>query len=171
MISYPDHSGRKAMCGRPGFLQPIHPSSSIRPAISIKWLWKKSRTGLLGFSRADERDTHMVDPKVIEAVNHFRTSLESGGIRINNLILFGSASTGRIQPGNDIDIAIISDDFSGKDIFSRARMTKDAELSTVRKYRVALDVITLTPAEYNDQNSLIFNNIRKGVPVLSPSLA
>jgi hypothetical protein len=32
----------------------------------------------------------MVDPKVIEAVNLFRSTLESEGIRIHDLILFGS---------------------------------------------------------------------------------
>lgn len=109
----------------------------------------------------------MVDTKVIEAVNYFKTSLESGGIRINDLILFGSSSTSPLRPGSDIDIAVISDDFFGMDIFSRARATKDAELNTIRKYRVALDIVTLTTEEYNDRNSLFFNNIRKGVPVLS----
>jgi len=109
----------------------------------------------------------MVDAKVIEAVNFFKNSLEKKGIRINNLVLFGSSSTGILKPGSDIDIAVISDDFSGMDIFTRALSTKDAELSTIRKYRIALDIITLAPEEFNDRDSLFFNNIRKGVPVLS----
>jgi hypothetical protein len=46
-------------------------------------------------------------------------------------------------------------------------MTKDAELNTIKKFRLALDIITLTTAEYNDRNSVFLNNIRKGVPVLS----
>lgn len=107
----------------------------------------------------------MVDAKVIEAVNFFKMILESEGIHINDLILFGSSSSGTFNPGSDIDIAVISDDFSGMDIFTRALSTKDAELSTIRKYRIALDIITLTTAEYNDRNSLFFNNIRKGIPV------
>ena len=57
----------------------------------------------------------MVDAKVIEAVNFFKTELERKGIRINNLVLFGSSSTGPLQPGSDIDIAVISDDFSRMD--------------------------------------------------------
>ncbi len=113
----------------------------------------------------------MVDAKVIEAVNFFKTSLESNGIRINDLILFGSSSTGTLHPGSDIDIAVISDDFSGMDIFKRALSTKDAELSTIRKYRIALDIITLTTAEYNDRNSLFLNNLRKGLPVHSAQSA
>lgn len=109
----------------------------------------------------------MVDPKVIEAVNFFKNSLEKKGIRIKDMVLFGSSSTGTLKPGSDIDIAVISDDFSGMDIFTRALSTKDAELSTIRKYRVALDIITLAPDEFDNRDSLFLNNIRKGVPVLS----
>jgi uncharacterized protein len=109
----------------------------------------------------------MVDAKVIEAVNFFKNSLEKKGIRINNLVLFGSSATGILKPGSDIDIAVISDDFSGMDIFTRALSTKDAELSTIRKYRIALDIITLAPDEFNNRDSLFFSNIRKGVPVLT----
>jgi uncharacterized protein len=112
----------------------------------------------------------MVDAKVIDAVNFFKTELERNGIRINDLVLFGSSSTGPLQPGSDIDIAVVSDDFSGMDIFSRALSTKDAELRTIRKYRVALDIITLTPDEYHDRDSLFVKKIRNGIPVrTSPS--
>ena len=82
----------------------------------------------------------MVDAKVIEAVNFFETILESEGIHINDLIFFGSSNSGTLNPGSDIDIAVISDDFSGMDIFTRALSTKDAESSTIRKYRIALDI-------------------------------
>jgi predicted nucleotidyltransferase len=113
----------------------------------------------------------MVDAKVIEAVNFFKTELEKKGIRINDLVLFGSSSAGQLRPGSDIDIAIISDDFSSMDMISRTLLTKDAELSTVRKFRIALDILTLTSEEYNDQSSLISGTVRKGVPVLSVTSA
>jgi len=44
-------------------------------------------------------------------------------------------------------------------------MTKDAEIQTVRKFKVALDVLTLTPEEYRDPSSLIAGTIRKGIIV------
>jgi len=105
----------------------------------------------------------MVDATVIEAVNYFRDLVEKGGIRIHTLILFGSSSTGTATRGSDIDIAIISDDFTGKDIFDRALQTKDAEIHTVRRFKVPLDVITLTPEEYSDERSLLSRTIRKGI--------
>ena len=53
------------------------------------------------------------------------------------------------------------------DIFSRALLTKDAELNTIRKFRIAPDILTLTPEEYDDRNSLFLNNVRKGIAVRS----
>ena len=107
----------------------------------------------------------MVDAKVLEAVNFFSAAVRKHEVHIHDLILFGSSSTGTTTPDSDIDIAIISHDFVGRDIFERALMTKDAEIQTVRKFKVALDVLTLTPEEYRDPSSLIAGTIRKGIIV------
>jgi len=109
----------------------------------------------------------MVDPKVIEAVNFFKANILEKGIRVQDLVLFGSSSTSATSAGSDIDIAVISYDFSGMDMIARALLTKDAELNTIRKYRIPLDIITLTTDEYRDQNSIFLRNVRKGLPVLS----
>jgi predicted nucleotidyltransferase len=110
----------------------------------------------------------MVDPKIVEIVTFFKSCILEKGIHINDLILFGSSSTGSSVPWRDIDIAIISDDFKGKDIFVRTLLTKDAELTTIRKYRIPLDIITLTTDEYQARNSIFLQkHIRKGIPLLS----
>jgi predicted nucleotidyltransferase len=113
----------------------------------------------------------VVDAKVLEAVNFFSAVVTKNRIHIHDLILFGSSGLGTGTPHSDIDIAIISSDFAGRDIFERAFMTKDAEIQTVRKFRVALDVLTLTPEEYRDPASLIAGTIRKGIVVPTISSA
>jgi len=110
-----------------------------------------------------------VDAHVLEAINFFSAIVRENGVHINDLVLFGSFSTG--TPQNDIDIAIISKDFAGRDIFERALMTKDAEIMTVRKFKVALDVLTLTPEEYRDPMFLIAGTLRKGMVVPTVSSA
>ena len=105
----------------------------------------------------------MVDAKVLEAINFFSAVIQKNGIPINDLILFGSSSTGTATPQSDIDIAIISNAFEGRDIFERALMTKEAEIETVRKFKVSLDILTLTTKEFHDQNSLIASTLRKGI--------
>lgn len=113
----------------------------------------------------------MVDEKVLEVIRYFTTILESKGIRVNDLIVFGSSSAGPLRPGSDIDIAIISGDFSGRDDFFRAVCTKDAERETVKKFRIALDILTLTPEELRDQNSPIASAVRKGVAIPPSALS
>ena len=113
----------------------------------------------------------MVDAAILEAVNFFSALVRKSGIEIHDIILFGSSVLGTAHPGSDIDIAIISENFTGKDIFERALMTKDAEIQTVRKFRVALDVLTLSPEEYRDPASLIAGTIRKGIVVPMSSSA
>ncbi len=105
----------------------------------------------------------MVDAKVLETVNFFLSRAGKNGLRISRLILFGSSGTGTAGPGSDIDIAIISDDFSGRDIFDRALLTKDAEMETIRKFRVPLDIISLTTEEFRDPDSPVAGAIRKGI--------
>jgi uncharacterized protein len=113
----------------------------------------------------------MVDAQVLEAINFFSSVVREKGVHIHDLILFGSSSSGTTTRKSDIDIAIISNDFAGRDIFERALMTKDAEIQTVRKFKVALDVLTLTPEEYRDPASLIAGTIRKGIIVPTVSSA
>jgi predicted nucleotidyltransferase len=113
----------------------------------------------------------MVDTKIIEAVNFFKANILENGIRIHDLVLFGSSITGVTSAGSDIDIAVISDDFIGMDMIARTLLTKDAELNTIRKYRIPLDIITLTTEEYREKNSIFLKNVRKGIPILSaPSM-
>ena len=53
-------------------------------------------------------------------VPFFRKALESKGTKISdNLILFGSYATGTYKEGSDIDVVVISGDFSGKDYWER----------------------------------------------------
>jgi uncharacterized protein len=113
----------------------------------------------------------MVDAQILEAVTFFSTIVRKNGVHVHDIILFGSSGIGAATPKSDIDIAIISGDFAGRDIFERALMTKEAEIQTVRKFKVALDVLTLTPEEFRDPASLIAGAVRKGVVIPTVSSA
>ncbi len=99
---------------------------------------------------------------VLEAIRFMEQCLEVKGLNISKLILFGSHAKGEAASESDIDIAIISKDFRNKDIFERAQMTKDAEILTIRKFLVPLDVITLTPEEFESETSLVAGYAREG---------
>ena len=55
-----------------------------------------------------------------------------------------------IKQHSDIDLIIISADFRNKDIFERSKMTMKPEIATLKKYKVSMDILNLSPEEYAD---------------------
>ncbi len=104
----------------------------------------------------------MVKSTVTEALAFMRECLEEAGLGVEKIILCGSHARGQAAEESDIDVAIVSDDFKDKDIFERARLTQDPEIRTIRKYMIPLDIITLTPEEYEDESSFISRLARDG---------
>jgi predicted nucleotidyltransferase len=95
----------------------------------------------------------MVKRKVRAAVEFLDRCLRDGGVTPSKIILFGSQAKGRARRESDIDVVIISEDFRNKDILERAAMTKEAEIKTLKKFMIPLDILTLTPEE--NETSLI----------------
>jgi len=88
--------------------------------------------------------------------------LRETGLNIDKIILFGSQANGEATEESDIDIIVISEDFRDKDIFKRARLTKEAEISTIRKFMIPFDIITMTPEEFESGDSLLSKYAREG---------
>lgn len=93
---------------------------------------------------------------VEEIVAYLKQSLINYGIRVDSIALFGSALKGTMDKDSDIDLIIISSDFRDLDLFERAKLTMKPEIETMRKYRVPMDIINLSPEEYNESNLRMF---------------
>ncbi|HAG07994.1 MAG TPA: DNA polymerase beta [Desulfotomaculum sp.] len=104
----------------------------------------------------------MVKNTAIEAINFLEHCLREKGLSITKIILFGSYSKEKATEESDIDIAVISRDFEGKDIFERAELTKEPEIMTIKKFMLPLDIITLTPEEFDRGTSLIAEYATEG---------
>jgi predicted nucleotidyltransferase len=104
----------------------------------------------------------MVKGKVTEAVRFFEKCLKEKGLNISKIILFGSQVKGTTTEESDVDILIISEDFHGKDIFERARLTKYAEIMTLKKFMMPLDIVTLTSEEFESGTSLVVEYAKRG---------
>lgn len=104
----------------------------------------------------------MVKKTVKRAITFMGQCLQQKGLSVNKIILFGSHAQGAATEESDIDIVIISKDFKNKDIFERANITMEAEVATIRKFMIPLDVITMTPEEFESETSLIADYAKKG---------
>ena len=59
------------------------------------------------------------EPEVKEIVEKYRQQLSSLGIRPQRIYLYGSYAKGRAQEGSDIDLIVVSPDFSSLDLRER----------------------------------------------------
>ncbi len=87
-----------------------------------------------------------------EVIVFLKQSLIDSGIVVESIILFGSAQRGKIDDGSDIDLIIISPDFSKLDIFERAKLTMRPEIDTMKRFQIPMDIINLSPEEYKESN-------------------
>lgn len=87
-----------------------------------------------------------------ELIDFLKQSLIKSGIHVDSIALFGSALTGKMDKDSDIDLIIISSDFINLDLFERAKMTMKPETETIRKFKIPMDILNLSPDEYNDSN-------------------
>jgi predicted nucleotidyltransferase len=98
-----------------------------------------------------------MDKETVDLViSYLRQSLIDHGLLVESIALFGSALHGNMDRDSDIDLIIISPDFINLDMFERAKLTMKPETETIRKFKIPLDVINLSPEEYNESNLKAF---------------
>lgn len=104
----------------------------------------------------------MVKREVLEAIRFFMRCLEEENLQITKVLLFGSQINERAREDSDIDILIISEDFRNKNIFERVPLTKNPEIKTLKKFMIPMDIISLTPEEFESGTSLIAEYAKQG---------
>ncbi len=96
----------------------------------------------------------MVKSNIRKIIDFLGECLKESGLNIAQIIILGSYAKGKATGDSDVDIVIISEDFKKKGIFDRAFLTKDAEIKTIRKFLVPLDILTMTPEEWKRKSAM-----------------
>lgn len=104
----------------------------------------------------------MAKRSIKETINFLVRCLKDKGLNISKIILFGSQAKGKAAEESNIDIVIVSSDFKGKNIFERAKLTKEAEILTIKRFLIPLEIITMTPEELEAGKSLISGYAKNG---------
>jgi len=95
---------------------------------------------------------------VLEIISSFRKAIESEGIKISKLILFGSYATDRYRQDSDIDIVVISEDFSDKNYWERI----DTLSSAIFQIFEPIEAVAMTPEEWEKGESMIVDYAKNG---------
>jgi predicted nucleotidyltransferase len=104
----------------------------------------------------------MVEERIKKAVGLIKDFLKQRNIKIDRVIVFGSQIKGKIREDSDIDIAIISSDFDGKDIFQKTEMLKGLKWEIVGEFMLPFDIIPISLKEWKESSSLIVEYIKEG---------
>lgn len=104
----------------------------------------------------------MSESKLEDLIKFLGGCLKEKGLKVLKIILFGSQVKGTTTVESDVDILIISEDFRDKDIFERARLTKYAEIMTLKKFMIPLDIVTLTSEEFERGTSHVVEYAKRG---------
>lgn len=104
---------------------------------------------------------------VSEILDFVSSRLSEKKINVYKIILFGSYHNGEPTRDSDIDIAIVSNDFAGKDNLERGKLLRDIELETIKKFDLPVDLIKLTIDEYENETRMIASYVKEGKVVYS----
>ncbi len=95
---------------------------------------------------------------VLRIVSQFGKALEAEHVRPEKIILFGSHSTETQRPDSDIDLVVISQDFSGKGYWERI----DILAAALARVFEPIEAVAMTPQEWERGDSLIADYARNG---------
>ncbi|MBW1869143.1 MAG: nucleotidyltransferase domain-containing protein [Deltaproteobacteria bacterium] len=95
---------------------------------------------------------------VMKIISDFGRALEAENIKPQKIILFGSFSAETQRQDSDIDLVVISEDFTGKDYWERIDILS-AAIYTVFE---PIEAVAMTPVEWQSGDSLIADYARNG---------
>lgn len=106
-----------------------------------------------------------MDSWVVSLISDLSEEIKKQGIQITVIVLFGSQFDGTATNESDVDLAIVSPSFIGLSSLERRKEVKNSLRQIIKIYKVPVDLILLTPEEYENEKSLRMSFIRQGIPV------
>jgi predicted nucleotidyltransferase len=102
-----------------------------------------------------------VPNKILDNINKFINELKKSNITIEQAILFGSYAHGTNHEWSDIDLAIISSDFSGYRYIDYDRF-----INAIRLSDSAIEPIAYRPEDFTSDNLFVKEILEHGIRII-----
>ncbi len=106
-----------------------------------------------------------MDKGVNLIITEYKQRLETLGIKVQKIVLYGSYASGRVNEESDIDLVVVSDDFRDMDLWERLCLLGRARIGIKRP----MEILGLTGEEFAAEHNGTFigDEIKaKGVEVI-----
>lgn len=97
-----------------------------------------------------------LNPETLRIARQYRHALDGAGIKIDDFLVFGSQAKGNAQPMSDIDIAVVSSQFSRDYSSERVRLMRLGN-----KISLAIEPHPFHPDDLNDRWSTFAQEVKK----------
>jgi len=102
-----------------------------------------------------------IPDKINRTINRYLAALKENSIPIKTAVLFGSYATGKYQNWSDIDIALVSDIFSGNRITD-----KDKIRAITLSISSEIEVLPFAPQDFTSSNPFANEIISTGIKLI-----
>jgi predicted nucleotidyltransferase len=101
-----------------------------------------------------------VPDQIIDSIKKLIEALEQDDIKIKRAILFGSYAKGTFNELSDIDLALISDSFSGNRFLDKERIRKH-----ILSVNTDISPMPYRPEDFNDDDYMAIEIQREGITI------
>ena len=101
------------------------------------------------------------DKRIEKTIKSYIEQLESIGVHVQQVILFGSYANGKYDEWSDIDLAIVSDDFAGNRFNDRNKIRK-----LTLKLNSDISPLPFRPEDFNDSDYFVKEILETGIRIM-----
>jgi len=93
-----------------------------------------------------------MDKEIHSIITEYRRKLETSGIKVKKIILYGSYASGGAREDSDIDLVVVSNDFKEVDLWERLCLLGRARIGITRP----MEILGFTEEEFEAERSGTF---------------
>ncbi|HHT9155594.1 MAG TPA: nucleotidyltransferase domain-containing protein [Candidatus Tripitaka sp. YC43] len=93
-----------------------------------------------------------MDKEIHSIITEYRRKLETSGIKVKKIILYGSYASGEARENSDIDLVVVSNDFKEMDLWERLCLLGRARIGITRP----MEILGFTEEEFEAERGGTF---------------